>query len=219
MEKATKLVSSTKLILGSLSLMIMFCVSGFSQDISETNISFMDGKQNAIEATYNFSEDVMETVVKNVLEKKSIKKTKNTKGYSLYEGAIFGELSSDKIDFYIKVDGNKTSTKIIILISKGYNNFVSESSDPSTVKNVKKLCKEFNVNAIEEHLNREITKQEEVIKDAEKKYNKSVSKGKDLLKDKEDIIKKIGENSEEQKTMKANIEEQNKILGTLKSKK
>ena len=208
-----------KTIFCSLSLIIIFCATGFSQDISETNISFMDGKQNAIEAKYNFSEDIMETVVKNVLEKKSIKKTKNTKGYSFYEGIVWGELCSDKIDFYIKVDGNKTSSKVIILISKGYNNFISESSDPSTIKNVKKLCKEFNVNAIEEHLNREISKQEEVIKDAEKKYNKSVEKGKDLVKDKESIIKKIDENSEEQKVLKANIEEQNKILGTLKSKK
>jgi len=219
MKKATELVSSTKLILGSLSIMIMFCVSGYAQDISETNISFMDGKQNAIEAKYNFSEDIMETVVKNVLDKKNIKKTSSKKGYSVYEGLIFSELTSDKIDFYIKVDGNKTATKITILISKGYNNFISESSDPSTFKNIKTLCKEFNVNAIEEHLNREIAKQEEVIKDAEKKFNKSVEKGKDLVKEKEDIIKKIGENTEDQKTLKANTEAQKKILETLKSKK
>ena len=151
--------------------------------------------------------------------KKNIKKTSSKKGYSVYEGIIFSEITSDKIDFYIKVDGNKTNTKVTILISKGYNNFISESSDPSAFKNIKNLCKEFNVNAIEEHLNREIAKQEEVIKDAEKKYNKSVDKGKDLVKDKEEIIKKIGENAEEQKVLKANIETQKKTLETLKSKK
>lgn len=219
MKKATNLVSSTKLVLSSLTLMVISCISVYAQDISETNISFMDGKQNAIEAKYNFSEDIMETVVKNVLEKKSLKKTSSKKGYSVYEGVIFSDITSDKIDFYIKVDGNKTATKVTILISKGYNNFISESSDPSSFKNIKNLCKEFNVNAIEEHLNREIAKQEEVIKDAEKKYNKSVDKGKDLVKDKEDIIKKIGENAEEQKTLKANIETQKKTLETLKSKK
>lgn len=208
-----------KSIFSTICLITIFCLNGFSQDINETSVSFMDGKQNAVEAKYNFSEDIMETVADRVLGKKSIKKTKSTKGYDLYQGVIFSDLSSDVIDFYIKVDGNKTSSTITILISKGYNNFIASSSDASIIKNAKSLCKEFNVNAIEEHLNREIAKQEEIVKDAEKKYNRSVEKGKDLVKDKEEIIKKIGENTEEQKTIKANLEEQKKALGALKSKK
>lgn len=208
-----------KTIISSLTLIVMFCISGFSQDISQTNISFMDGKQNAIEAKYNFSEDIMEKAVKSILEKKNLKKTSTKKGYNVYEGIVFSDLTTDKIDFYIKVDGNKSSTKVTILVSKGYNNFISESVDPSTFKNIKTLCKEFNINAIEENLNREIAKQEEVVKDAEKKYNKSVDKGKDLAKDKEEVIRKIGENTEEQKSLKTDIETQNKVLSTLKSKK
>jgi glutamyl/glutaminyl-tRNA synthetase len=208
-----------KAIFSTICIITIFCLKGFSQDINETSVSFMDGKQNAVEAKYNFSEDIMETVVDRVLGKKSIKKTKSTKGYDLYQGVIFSDLCSDIIDFYIKVDGNKSSATITILISKGYNNFIASSSDASTIKNTKNLCKEFNVNAIEEHLNREIAKQEEIVKDAEKKYNKSVEKGKDLVKDKEEIIKKIGENAEEQKTIKADLEEQKKVLGVLKSKK
>ncbi len=208
-----------KAIFSTICLITIFCLKGFSQDINETTVSFMDGKQNAVEAKYNFSEDIMETVVERVLEKKKIKKTKSTKGYDLYQGVVFEDLTSDKIDFYIKVDGNKTSSTITILISKGYNNFITSSTDVSTIKNTKSLCKEFNINAIEEHLNREIAKQEEKIKEAEKKYNKSVEKGKDLVKEKEKIVKKIGENSEEQKTNKDDLEEQKKILGTLKSKK
>lgn len=219
MKKSNKLFSLSYLVSAIICTFLFQHVNGFSQEIKETSVSFMDGKQTAIEAKYSYSEDVMETVVKNVLEKKKIKKTKSTKGYNLYQSVIFDELTSDIIDFYIKVDGNKTSTTVTILISKGYNNFISSASDASTLKNTKNLCKEFNVNAIEEHLNREIAKQEEVIKDASKKLTKSVEKGKDLVKDKEEIIKKIAENSEEQKALKTELEAQKNILSTLKSKK
>lgn len=208
-----------KIVFITICLVMISFYKGVSQDINETNISFMDGKQNAVEAKYNFSEDIMETVVKNVLEKKKIKKSKRTKGFDLYQGVVFEDLSSDVIDFYIKVNGNKTSTTITILISKGYNNFIATSTDASTIKNTKNLCKEFNIQAIEEHLNREISKQEEVIKEVEKKYKKSLDTGKDLVAEKEEIIKKIGQNTEEQKTIKTELEEQKKILGTLKNKK
>lgn len=219
MKNSKKITTITNLVFAFSCIIFFQNFNGFSQEINETTISFMDGKQTAIEAKYIYSEDVMETVVKNVLEKKKIKKTKSTKGYNLYQSVIFDELTSDIIDFYIKVDGNKTSTTVTILISKGYNNFISSASDASTLKNTKNLCKEFNINAIEEHLNREIAKQEEVIKDADKKLTKSVEKGKDLVKDKEEIIKKIGENSEEQKSLKTELETQKNILTTLKSKK
>ncbi len=208
-----------KTIFITISLILFRLVNVYSQEISETSLSFMDGKQNAVEAKYKYSEDIMQNVVKNVLEKKKIKRTKSVKGYELYEGIVFEELSADKIDFYIKVDGNKKESTITLLISKGYNNFISTSNDASTIKNAKNLCKEFNIYAIEEFLNREIKKQEEVIEDANKKLNKSIDKGKDLVKDKEDIIQKIEKNSSEQKDLKTELEEQKKVLSTLKNKK
>ena len=58
-----------------------------------------------------------------------------------------------------------------------------------------------------------------MIKEVEKKYKKSLDTGKDLVAEKEEIIKKIGQNTEKQKTIKTELEEQKKILGTLKNKK
>ena len=190
-----------------------------AQTISEDRISFMDGKQDAVVAKYQYSEDVMEAAIDKVLAEKKIKKTKNTKGFRLYQGVIFDDLCRDVIDLYIKIDGNKKETTVTILISKGYNNFISSSNDGNTIKNTKNLCKVFNVSAIEEYLNREIEKQEEIVKEADKKQKKSVEHGKDLVKDKEELLKKIDENIEEQKQLKAALEEQIRVLNNLKSKK
>lgn len=196
-----------------------FCANINAQDISEEKLSFMDGKQDAIVAKYKYSEDVLETVVEKTLSTKKIKKTKTVKGFKLYQGVFFEDLSKDVIDFYIKVDGGKTESTVTILISKGYNNFLSSSSDGSTIKNAKNLCKEINIAAIDEHLNRAIEKQTEVFNEANKKHNKSIEKGKDLVKDKEDILKKIEANIEEQKQLKQEVENQKNALNALKSKK
>jgi vacuolar-type H+-ATPase subunit I/STV1 len=137
----------------------------------------------------------------------------------LYQGVFFEDLSKDVIDFYIKVDGGKTESTVTILISKGYNNFLSSSTDGSTIKNAKNLCKEINIAAIDEHLDRAIEKQTEVFNEANKKHNKSIEKGKDLVKDKEEILKKIEANIEEQKQLKQEVENQKNALNALKSKK
>jgi hypothetical protein len=196
-----------------------FCANINAQDISEEKLSFMDGKQDAIVAKYKYSEDVLETVVEKILSTKKIKKTKTVKGFKLYQGVFFEDLSKDVIDFYIKVDGGKTESTVTILISKGYNNFLSSSTDGSTIKNAKNLCKEINIAAIDEHLDRAIEKQTEVFNEANKKHNKSIEKGKDLVKDKEEILKKIEANIEEQKQLKQEVENQKNALNALKSKK
>ncbi|MEI6347712.1 MAG: hypothetical protein WCP69_07175 [Bacteroidota bacterium] len=199
--------------------LLSFCANINAQDISEEKLSFMDGKQDAIVAKYKYSEDVLETVVEKILSTKKIKKTKTVKGFKLYQGVFFEDLSKDVIDFYIKVDGGKTESTVTILISKGYNNFLSSSTDGSTIKNAKNLCKEINIAAIDEHLNRAIEKQTEVFNEANKKHNKSIEKGKDLVKEKEDILKKIEANIEEQKQFKQEVEDQKNALNALKSKK
>lgn len=200
-------------------LLVFIGYSLNAQTISEDRVSFMDGKQDAVVAKYQYSEDVMESAIDKVLAEKKIKKTKNTKGFRLYQGVIFDDLCRDVIDLYIKIDGNKKETTVTILISKGYNNFISSSNDGNTIKNTKNLCKVFNVAAIEEHLNREIEKQEEIVKEADKKQKKSVEYGKDLVKDKEELLKKIEENIQEQSQLKLALEEQIRILNNLKSKK
>lgn len=149
--------------------------------------------------------------------------SKSSKGFMMFKGVKLAELGPDTYDLYYKVEKKSKKEKdksiVSLLLSKGYDNFASETTDPTLFANAKTFMNGLvNVTAAAD-LERQIEEQESLVKKADKKYNGSVDDGESLEKKKRQIEQDIQDNIKEQAAKKAEAASQLQILETLKGKR
>ena len=208
-----------KKVINSLALAIAITIAGTAtaQNAHESSVKFNKNNENAVVADYEATAEVVEGALKNRLEKEGLGKMKTSKGFMVYSGVLWNSVSNEKIDVYFKVEGKKDRATLSVLISKGYDNFVTSGSDSRTIDNVKAFLNSFMKDATAYQLNLNIAAQEEAIKKAEKAYNNVTSDNKNLLSEKEKIEKKIAESTNEITLKQRALEQEKQKLQELKA--
>lgn len=109
-------------------------------------------------------------------------------GFYVFNGITLPALNSQKLDMYFKVERESRSKKeqsvIYLLVSKGYDNFISPETDSATFIAATHFLNGFVANTAGYRLNLDIEEQEKIVKSAERKLT-------DLQDDEQSIIKKI----------------------------
>lgn len=178
----------------------------YAQNAHEGRVSFMKGDQNAVVAEYDLPKNVVEDALKQRFEKAGLSKRSTEKGFMAYKGATWTEVSPDKVDVYAKVEGKGAVSTITVLVSKGYDNFISSASDPEKVQNVQAFLNSFIKDAKLYQLKLSIAAQEEAVKKAEKDLKTTTDDGQKLVKDKEKIEKQIADNQTAQGQKQATLD-------------
>lgn len=199
-------------------LLASACFSGtaFSQKAYEAQVEYDKEKRTGVVAEYNVEKKTVEEALKERLEKAGLGKPKSSKGFLHYPGVVWKDISTEKIDVYTRVEGKKDNAVVSVLISKGYDNFITSGNDGNIIQNTKKFLDNFNRDITVYQLQLDINKQEAMVKKAEKEYQSSVDKGKDLATDKERLEKKIADNETEQKSLQKELEKAKTALDGLK---
>ncbi|MFT4060854.1 MAG: hypothetical protein QM642_00700 [Edaphocola sp.] len=189
-----------------------------AQSARETTAKYNKTDAPAVSADYNKNKDVVEDALKTQMAKEGIGKPGSSKGYMLWKGVTWTNVSTEKVDVYAKVEGKKEQATVTILLSKGYDNFANSTSDPNAINKIKDFLNSFTekLNAYDLGLN--IKEQEEIVKKAEKEYNGSVSDGKDLESEKSKIEKKIEDNKKTQADKQKALQTEQAKLDALKAK-
>lgn len=205
-----------------LSAAILFItVTAFSQARTAT-AEYNKTMQPAVEIEIPFDE---KTVMKSLQEKMEQKgyKGKENKGYMVYKGVTMPELGSGTYDLYFKAERKsrkeKDITILTMLVSSGYEKFISDSDGVAVMENARAFLNGHTEKATAYDLEQQIKEQEEVVEKANKKLN-------NLVQDSVDIVKKIDKLNKEQdetrkKTadQKEEVEKQALILDKLKDKR
>jgi hypothetical protein len=204
----------------SIALVIAIAATGTAtaQNAHESSIKFNKKSENAVVADFNKSAEVVEAALKDRLEKEGLGKMKTSKGFMSYAGTLWNSVSADKLDVYFKVEGKKDKSTVSVLVSKGYDNFITSGSDAKTIDNVKAFLNSFVTYTNSYQLTLDIKAQEEAIKKAEKAYSNSIDNNKDLLSQKEKLEKRIAESNNEQTLKQKALDEEKKKLSDLKLK-
>jgi hypothetical protein len=142
-------------------------------------------------------------------------KRNKTDGFYVFNGVQLPALDNQKLDLYFKVEPKSRSQKdqstIYMLVSKGYDNFVSLESDSATFAAATAFLNGFVEGTAVYSLNRDIEDQEKVVQKAEKRLS-------ELQDDSKDIARKIESLQADQRN-KANDEEtQRKEIAAQKAK-
>ena len=203
---------------------IAICSTLFAQTAEFKTADFIKKeKGKAIVITLEGQEDNVE----KVMEKKFSKlKHENEKGFEHYPAQIFSQISDKMLDYYWKVDkADKEHSTVILFISTGYNNFITEATHAKEIANAKQLLNNMQREVRTYELGLAIEAQEKVLEKAIKKKEDIVEDGEDLKKDEEKLKKELEENKQDQEENKKEqenqvkeVEKQTEVLNQLRSK-
>lgn len=208
-----------KKIIGLLTITSFISSSLIAQNAQIGTTIINKASQPCVYADYQYESSVVEGALKKKMEDAKIgTDSKASDGFRVYKGIIMPQLTKDKIDLYFKVEEKKPMSTVYLLTSKGYDNFINRESEEATVNNSIAFLNNFMNDVLSFKLGKDIEKQEVVISDAEKKSKNIAKDGESLLKSKSKIESKISKTNIELGSLKSDMENQNKMLETVKSK-
>ena len=208
-----------KLFAAIISIAISY--SAFAQ-AQVTFIDFQKATRQAIKADMPYNAGTAEDAINDKMGKLGYK-GKSKDGFTVFKGVKLAELGDGTYDLYFMVDKkakkDKDNSVITLLIAKGNEQFVTDADNPTVISGGKTFLENFS-NAIGAFdLEKQITEQTDAVKAAQKKAAKLEDDAGDLQKKKKKIEQQIEDNIKDQEKQRAELEKQNTILETLRSKR
>ncbi|MCK9481576.1 MAG: hypothetical protein M0R38_07445 [Bacteroidia bacterium] len=208
--------------ISSVILLWMFSMSinqVFAQRVNETKLSFNKQDVASYSIEYDVSKADLQQVAESYFGKNINGKKSKAEGFVQYIAASWSIMPFDKGDIYYKVEGNKKKSTLIILVSMGYDNFVSSSTEPKVLASLSMFASEFQKEIEAYQLNAKIVAQEKKINDLEKDYKKKMKKERKYSKKIDKLNKKIGKNKNKYESIASEIDKQKQFLEDLQKQK
>jgi hypothetical protein len=147
---------------------------------------------------------------------------KNKKeGFYVFDGVALPDLDNQKLDMYFKVvpksKEDKASSVIYLMISKGYDNFVSPEGDAALWNSAQSFLNSFVDRTTAFTLETDIKSQEKAVKESESRLVKYQEDEKELNSKMEKLQQEIADNHLNQQKQQTDIEGQRRKLEQMKS--
>ena len=143
-------------------------------------------------------------------------------GFYVFNGVTLPALNNQKLDLYFKIDGKgrkaRDQSVMSMLVSKGYDNFVSPELDSVTFLAASQFLNSFVGSNLSFGLQQEIEAQQKVVASAEKKLGNIEDEEKALHKKVEQLQADIQNKKNERDLQAKEIANQKTILEALKAK-
>lgn len=205
----------------TLILSVVVYTATIAQSRTET-VTYQKINRQAVVNDIPFPEKTVRDAIDNNMGQMGYK-GKDTKGFTVYKGVRLPVLGNDLYDLYFSADRKSRKEKeyatLTMMITKGIDNFVADSTDAAVVSNAKAYLDSIKIMIAAYDLEQQIIAQEDAIKKADKKYANLIEDGQDLEKKRKNIENDIAENIKNQANQKAETEKQRQILETLRSKR
>jgi hypothetical protein len=149
-------------------------------------------------------------------------KTNKLDGFYVFNGISLAALNNQKLDMYFKVEPKSKTQKdqstIYLLVSKGYDNFISPEADSATFAAATDFLNGFVGTTASYRLNLDIEEQGKVVKNAEKKLTHLQEDDKDLVRKIDELQADLRNKKKEQLMQEKEITNQKVKLEFLKAK-
>ena len=203
-------------------ILVLFFLLAGTAGMGQSKVSkveYQKADREAIVHELPFEEDMVTKAIQDTLEKLGYK-GKESKGFVVYRGVKLAALGSGAYDLYFAVDKKsrkeKSSSHVTMMISTGFEEFITEKSHPELVHNAKAYMDNLrHTVALYDH-NVQIAEQEEAVRKVEKKMEDLAEEAQDLQKKMKKLEKEIDDNNKEQADQQKELEKQRQILSTLK---
>lgn len=174
----------------------------------------------AVIGEFEYEASIVNAVILEDMKYQGFGKGDSFKGFQKYAGIQFAQLSSEKIDFYFKVDSKSKKEKdksiAYVVISKGYDNFVTSSSDPAIIEAAKQYLSGLLDKFGQQKIKLAIEDQKVIVDKADKKLNSLVVNAETLKTKLKEVEDSIVKNTQDQETQKSVLEREKQLLESLK---
>jgi hypothetical protein len=121
--------------------------AAFAQTAQSTQIEVNKVKVPGVSITFaGYEADYVQSALQFRLEKVAGLKGTNSKGFRFYAAQVFNDIGFIKYDIYTSVDKGTKQAKFVtinLLVSKGYENFVTPVDDPDVTEKMKDFLNYF----------------------------------------------------------------------------
>jgi hypothetical protein len=147
---------------------LLLPVISHAQDISikEGPVKMGKTKLSGFTASYSHTKDVAVNAMEGKITAAGIRRSSHKKGFSIYRGVAWQAINNNKGDYYYKVKGKKSHTKLYFVASKGYDNYITSTSDAEIAGNIKKFLQDLDAQMT---LNEKIGAKEAELKQVQQK--------------------------------------------------
>lgn len=150
-------------------------------------------------------------------------KSSKEEGFYKFSGVVLPELANQQLDLYFKIDATNNDanyrSSITLMVSKGYENFVSPEEDSTTFVASEKFLNGFVSNTEVFQLNKQMEQQKEIIAKSEKKWNEIRSKQEDARKKITGLESDIKNLQAEETKQQQDVDRQRSLLRELEVKR
>ncbi len=203
-------------------VMVLLSAATVTAQSTTATVEYLKVNRQAVVNEIPFPEKTIRDAIDNRMQQMGYK-GKESKGFMVYKGVKLADIGNDSYDLYFMADRlsrkNKDNSTLTLLISKGFESFISDSTDAAVMNNAKKYLDSIKLMIAAYDLELQIQAQEDAVKKADKKYTNLVEDGDNLEKKRKSIEKDIEDNKKDQANQKTETEKQRQILETLRGKR
>ena len=197
--------------------------AAYSQEVMEAKTEFQKTTQPGVMVELPYSPDVVEDAIKDYFNRLGVKPD-GARGFQVYKSTRLGLTDAWNSDLYFKVERKSRKEKEESVV---YFFATPEKQQPNLrkpgdyygVDGARLFMKNMLPSIDSYNLSVQISLQEEEVRKAEKKYQRTIEEGDDLEKRLKKVQENIQENKNELARHKLEIENQRKLLETLKAKR
>ena len=168
--------------------------AALAQNAKDATVRYQKTDRPGMTVDYEIPKADMEEALLLKMETSGPGKPKSKGDFIVWQNVSWPEVATGQVDIYMKIDGSKKKSSVVLLVSKGYDNFVNQNNDAQTGGRMKAFLEGLQAPVNRVYLNRNIVLQQEVIRRSEKSFNDLRKQGEDLVKQQEALTKKIAEN-------------------------
>ncbi len=119
-----------------LAAVLLLPVVAGAQTVKEVTVK--KGKESvpAFSVKIKHAKSLTQKVLKEQEEVAGLKKSKHKKGFNVYKGIVWPAISSNHMDYFYKIKGNRRKSTVYFVVSKGYDNYISSASDANTATGI-----------------------------------------------------------------------------------
>jgi len=169
-----------------------------------------------------FVADITEDAIKKKMSQMG-HTPKEEKGYLVYRNITLPDVGSGSYNFYFKSEKkgkkDKETSLVYMLVSDKYDAFLDETREPEVITGARRFINTLGVQAEDVFIESEISKQDLVVKKAEKDFNNAVEDGLNLDKKMRDLEEDIKKNKGQQEQKRIELEKQKQLLLDARAKR
>jgi hypothetical protein len=220
-----------QIFLFAFALLQLGVMSAFTQSAS-SNLNYKGALRPGLVLPLMYKTDIAEQTILAKLKETGYKpqmkgnmfsKKNKQEGFYVFTGVQLPELANQKLDLYFKVDpldgNNSLNSSISLLVSKGYDNFVSPETDSATFGASERFLNSFVAETADFQLQKQMDEQKKTLADTENKWQKIRTKQDETRNKISQLEADLKNMQQEELTLQQEVDKQRSSLKDLEVKR